>query len=102
MNIKFDGNGKIVAGGIPDQVPASDNVIEVDDKDLPQDFLQTFALGKYKVDLKKKRLVENKKFKMSKRPGLPEEMIPPPAKKKRTTGRGKTARPKQSGSAAKK
>ncbi len=102
MNVKFDQNGRILACGIAGQLPDVDNVIKVDDKDLPQDFLQTFAMGKYRVDRKEKRLVENKKFKMPERPGLPEEMIPPQAKQKRTTGRRKTAKSQSSSGAANK
>ena len=102
MNIRFDQSGKILACGIPSQIPAAENVIKVDDKDLPKVFLHTFSLGRYNVDPKKKKLVENKQFKMPERPGFPEEMIPPQAKKKRKTGRRKTAKPKKSGSAAKK
>ncbi len=81
MNIRFDQSGKILACGIPSQIPAAENVIKVDDKDLPKVFLHTFSLGRYNVDPKKKKLVENKQFKMPERPGFPEEMIPPQAKK---------------------
>lgn len=54
MNIRFEKNGQILACGIPEQVQAADNVIVIDNNDIPDDFLLTFALGKYSVDTQKK------------------------------------------------
>ena len=70
MNIRFNPNGQILACGM---MPAADSVITVDDKDIPQDLLRTFALGKYSIDVEKKQLIENKEFKMPER-RRPEEM----------------------------
>ncbi len=46
MNIKFNMNGLILACGVHSQIPAADNVISINDTDIPEDFLRTFALGK--------------------------------------------------------
>lgn len=101
MNIKFDERGGIISCGNPSQIPAAENVIEVDDKVLPQDFLRTFALGKYIVDPKKKKLVENKKFKMPERPQSPDElMLLLPGKTQKTLS-GKASKPKNSSSISK-
>jgi len=101
MNIRFNEDGKILACGIPGQIPDSTNVITVADKDIPEDFLRTFALGKYCVDPQKKKLVENKQFKMPERPSMPEELTPPLPSKTRKTTSGKASKPKNSTSASK-
>jgi hypothetical protein len=100
MNIKFNKNGKILSCGLSNQIPLSDNVISVVDKNLPGDFLHMFALGKYNVDPKKKELIENKKFKMPKRPMF-EKLPPSTTGKKRETTPVKVPGPAKSRKASK-
>ncbi|MBW2635957.1 MAG: hypothetical protein JRC86_00270 [Deltaproteobacteria bacterium] len=90
MNIKFEQNGRILACGIAEQIPAADNVIVIDDKDIADDFLRTFALGKYRVDPQKKKLVEKKDFKMPERSKLPDDIAQRSAiQKRKSDGREK-------------
>lgn len=88
MNIRFEDSGRILACGIAEQIPVADNVIVVENNDIPYDFLRTFALGKYRVDPQKKKLITTKDFKMPERSKLPDE-IPQRSgvKKRKSAGR---------------
>ena len=60
MDIKYDEKGRILSCSTVKKVERGKNILKVPEKALPEDFLATFALGKYRVS--KGKIVENKNF----------------------------------------
>jgi hypothetical protein len=85
MRIYYDTDGVIFAA-IEDDMEMIGSSIVVTTKDLPKDFMATFAIGKYKIIDKKIKTVESES---SPPQGLLEQLIPipiPVKEKKTDTG----------------
>jgi hypothetical protein len=63
MIIRYDDKGRVLSCTVDSWAAdghAGDRVLRVADDELPEDFLATFALGKYVV--RRQKVVENKDF----------------------------------------